>query len=354
MLPDRSQPFTGSPPTGAHARAPRGTESVLVAALQQAVADNSIWVSALREQLARVVVGQKHLVDRLLVAVLTGGHVLVEGLPGLAKTLSLKTLAQAVDARFARIQFTPDMLPADIVGTLVYRPHDGSFVTKHGPVFANFVLADEINRASAKVQSALLEAMQERQVTIGEESFALPQPFLVMATQNPVEQEGTYTLPEAQIDRFLMKVVVGYPSAAEERAILDAMATSAPRLDVDRVVSLPELMSARQVVDSIRVDDRLRDYVVALVRATRKPSEIGLELDHLVRYGGSPRATIALTLSAKAWAFLQGRGYVTPQDIKAVAFDVLRHRVALTYDAEAQGIRSEDVLTKILSTLAVP
>ncbi len=322
--------------------------------LSNAVADNALWVERLRGELARVVVGQKALVDRLLVALLTGGHVLVEGLPGLAKTLSLKTLASALDGRFSRIQFTPDMLPADIVGTLVFDPRDSRFLTKHGPVFASFVLADEINRAPAKVQSALLEAMQEHQVTIGEESFPLPRPFLVMATQNPVEQEGTYTLPEAQLDRFLMKLVVGYPSASEERAILDAMARTAPRLDVDRVVTLDEVLAAREVVDSIHVDERLRDYIVELVRTTRRPSAAGLAMDHLVRYGASPRATIALTLASRAWAFLSGRAYVTPQDIKTLAPDVLRHRVAVTYEAEAQEITAEDVVSRVLVTVAVP
>ena len=350
MLIDRAPTSPAAHPE----RLPRGTENRHLALLQQAVTDNSLWVERLRGELARVVVGQKHLVDRLLVALLTGGHVLVEGLPGLAKTLSLKTLAQAVDARFSRIQFTPDMLPADIVGTLIYNPQHGSFQTKHGPVFANFVLTDEINRAPAKVQSALLEAMQERQVTIGDETFPLPRPFLVMATQNPVEQEGTYNLPEAQVDRFMLKVVVGYPSRDEERAILEAMATSSPRLDVDRVVTLDQIGQARSVVDQLHVDDRVKDYIVAMVHATRKPSELGLEIDHLIRYGGSPRATIALTLAARAWAFLHGRAYVTPQDVKAIAFDVLRHRVAVTYEAEAQDIGAEHVVGQILETLPVP
>ncbi|UJR86691.1 AAA family ATPase [Sandaracinus amylolyticus] len=335
-------------------RAPRGAESPHVALLQQAVRDNSAWVGDLRAQLARVVVGQKGLVDRLLLALLTNGHVLVEGLPGLAKTLSLKVLAQAVEADFARIQFTPDMLPADIVGTLVYHPADGAFVTKHGPVFANFVLADEINRAPAKVQSALLEAMQERQVTIGDHSYALPSPFLVMATQNPVEQEGTYALPEAQLDRFMMKVVVGYPSKSEERAILDAMATSAPRLDVEPVVALHQIASAREIVNAIRVDDRIKDYVVQLVHATRRPSDVGLALDPCIRFGASPRATIALTLAARAWAFLHGRAYVTPQDVKALAFDVLRHRVATTYEAEAEGIGADRIIADVLTAVPVP
>jgi MoxR-like ATPase len=323
-------------------------------ALELAVRDNSLWIGRLRAELGRVVVGQRPLVDRLLVAVLTGGHVLVEGLPGLAKTLSLKTLASAIDAQFRRIQFTPDMLPADVVGTLVYVPHEGRFETRHGPIFANLVLADEINRAPAKVQSALLEAMQERQVTLGEATYALPKPFMVMATQNPVEQEGTYTLPEAQVDRFLLKVIVGYPDAREERSILDAMATSEPRLDVSPVATLDQILHARAVADAVHVDDRLRDYVVSLVRATRAPSSVGLDLDPYVRYGASPRATIALTLSAKAWAFLHGRAYVTPQDVKALAPDVLRHRVAVSYEGEARGVTPEQVVSAILETVPVP
>ncbi len=323
-------------------------------ALEQAVRDNSLWASRLRAELGRVVVGQRPLVDRLLVALLTGGHVLVEGLPGLAKTLSLKTLSSAVDARFRRIQFTPDMLPADVVGTLVYVPHEGRFETKRGPIFANLVLADEINRAPAKVQSALLEAMQERQVTLGDETHALPRPFMVMATQNPVEQEGTYALPEAQVDRFLLKVIVDYPDAREERQILDAMATTQPRLDVSAVATLDQILHARAVVDAVHVDDRVRDYVVRLVRATRRPSEAGADLDAFVRYGGSPRATIALTLSAKAWAFLQGRAYVTPNDVKALAPDVLRHRVAPSYEGEARGVTSERIVSAVLEAVAVP
>ena len=322
--------------------------------VQGAIEDNSLWVARLRDELARVVVGQKGLVDRLLVALLTGGHVLVEGLPGLAKTLSLKTLSAAVDGDFSRIQFTPDMLPADIVGTQVYQPHESAFSVKKGPVFANFVLADEINRAPAKVQSALLESMQERQATIGDKTFRLPRPFLVMATQNPVEQEGTYTLPEAQLDRFLLKVVVGYPSKAEERRILDSMARTRPNTSVDVVVTLDQILRARGVIDDIRIDERVRDYIVELVRATRQPSAVGVDMDRFVRYGGSPRATIALTLCAKAWAFLSGRAYVTPQDVKAIAMDVLRHRVAVTYEAEALDVSPEDVVQRVLEAVPVP
>lgn len=306
-------------------------------------------------EIGRVLVGQHGLVDRLIVALLAGGHVLLEGMPGLAKTLALKTLARAISTSFQRIQFTPDMLPADIVGTLIYNPRDGKFETKHGPIFANLILADEINRAPAKVQSALLEAMQEHQVTLGDTTHPLPSPFMVMATQNPVEQEGTYPLPEAQIDRFLLKVVVTYPSPDEELAILGAMATSAPRLDVSPVVTPDDLYTARRAVDSIYLDERVRRYIVSLVVATRDPAAFGLgEMQPLVRFGASPRATIALALCAKAWAFLQGRGYVTPQDVKAIAPDVLRHRLAVTYEAEAERIDSEQLVARILDQVAIP
>jgi MoxR-like ATPase len=318
------------------------------------VQQTSAWVRPLQQEISRVVVGQKHLIDRLLVGLLTNGHILLEGVPGLAKTLSLKTLASATHLQFKRLQFTPDMLPADIVGTMIYSPRDGSFYTKHGPIFANFILADEINRAPAKVQSALLEAMQERQVTLGEETHQLPQPFLVMATQNPLEQEGTYALPEAQIDRFMLKVLVTYPSRVEERAILDAMATSEPDLGVQPMVSGQDVLHARRVVNSIYVDSKIKDYIVDLVWATRDPKHYGIDLNGYVRYGASPRATIALTLASRAWAFLQGRGYVTPQDVKTLALDVLRHRVAVSYEAEAESISSEDIIAKVMETLPVP
>jgi MoxR-like ATPase len=320
----------------------------------EAVMANSAWVTPLRSEIARVIVGQRHLVDRLLVALLTNGHVLLEGVPGLAKTLALKTLASAVDVQFKRLQFTPDMLPADIVGTMIYNPQDGLFRTKHGPIFSNLILADEINRAPAKVQSALLEAMQERQVTIGDETYALPNPFLVLATQNPLEQEGTYPLPEAQIDRFMMKVIVNYPNRAEERAILDAMATTEP-LPVPRpVVSAEQIVSARHVVNQLYVDDKIRDYIVNLVVATRPPIAASLKLNGYIQTGASPRATIALTLAARALAFLNGRHFVVPQDVKSVALDVLRHRVSVTYEAEAENITSENVIDKILDALPVP
>jgi len=314
----------------------------------------SAWVEPLQREIGRVIVGQKGLVDRLLVALIGNGHVLLEGVPGLAKTLTLKTLAQAAKAQFRRLQFTPDMLPADIVGTLVYNPRDGSFVTKQGPIFANLVLADEINRAPAKVQSALLEGMQERQVTIGDQTFPLPDPFLVLATQNPIEQEGTYPLPEAQVDRFMLKVVVDYPSKAEERQVLDRMATSAPPPQVQPVLDPADVLRARRVADSIYVDEKVRDYVVDVVFATRDPAAYRLDLAPFIRYGASPRATISLAVAAKAWAFLQGRGYVTPQDVKSIGMDVLRHRVVVTYEAEAENMRSEDVVSRIFDAVPVP
>jgi MoxR-like ATPase len=325
-----------------------------LAATSDAVREASAWLYPLRQEIGRVIVGQKYLIDRLLIALIANGHVLLEGVPGLAKTLALRTLAAAIQVRFQRIQFTPDMLPADIVGTLIYNPRDATFNPKLGPVFSNFVLADEINRAPAKVQSALLEAMQERQVTLGESTYALPEPFLVMATQNPLEQEGTYPLPEAQVDRFMLKIVVTYPSRQEERAILDTMATTSPNLNVQPVVTPDQIMRARQVVDSIYIDDKVRDYIVDLVMATRDPKAYKLEFPGWVQYGASPRATIALTLAARALAFLHGRAYVTPQDVKDIAHDVLQHRVTVTYEAEAENLSSRDIVQKILDGLRVP
>ena len=321
---------------------------------QDRIAAASTWVMPLQQEMGRVIVGQKHLLERLLIALLTNGHVLLEGVPGLAKTLALKTLAGCIAVQFKRLQFTPDMLPADIVGTMIYSPQDGAFRTKHGPIFCNLVLADEINRAPAKVQSALLEAMQERQVTIGDETYALPTPFLVLATQNPLEQEGTYPLPEAQIDRFMMKVVVSYPNRSEERAILDAMATTAAMVVPRPVVSAAQIVEARHVVDTLYVDEKIRDYIVDVVLATRPPTAAALKMDGYIQTGASPRATIALTLAAKAMAFLSGRHFVVPQDVKAVAMDVLRHRVAVTYEAEAENISPENIVETILNTLPVP
>jgi MoxR-like ATPase len=323
-------------------------------AARETVVATSAWIRPLQQEMARVIVGQKHLLDRLLVALLTNGHVLLEGVPGLAKTLALKTLANCIALDFKRLQFTPDMLPADIVGTMIYNPQDGAFRTKHGPIFSNLILADEINRAPAKVQSALLEAMQERQVTIGDETYRLPTPFLVLATQNPLEQEGTYPLPEAQIDRFMMKVIVTYPNRTDERAILDAMATTEAMLVPRAVVSAAQILEARHVVNTLYVDDKIRDYIVDLVLATRPPIAASLNLNGYIQNGASPRATIALTLGARAMAFLSGRHFVIPQDVKSIALDVLRHRVSVTYEAEAENISSENIVEKILDALPVP
>lgn len=318
------------------------------------VIEASQWVEPLRQEISRVIVGQTQLIDRLLIALLANGHVLLEGVPGLAKTLTLNTLAEAIQTSFQRIQFTPDMLPADIVGTEIFRPGQAEFIVKKGPVFSNLVLADEINRAPAKVQSALLEAMQERQVTIGEETFYLPELFLVLATQNPIEQEGTYPLPEAQVDRFMLKVVVDHPTFEEERAILDLAAHLGPKIKTQAVVQPEDLLKARSVVESTRIDDRIKDYIVTLIYATRDPKRFNLDLKHYIENGASPRATINLTLAAKASAFLAGRNYVTPQDVKAIAMDVLRHRVSVTYEAEAENITSEDLVKTILDTIPVP
>ena len=318
------------------------------------VKEHSQWITAIQQEIARVVVGQKYLVDGLLVGLLTNGHVLLEGVPGLAKTLAVKTLAAAIRTGFRRVQFTPDLQPADLIGTLVYNPREGVFTTKQGPIFSNLILADEINRAPAKVQSALLEAMQERQVTIGDQTFKLPDPFLVLATQNPLEQEGTYTLPEAQLDRFMLKLNITYPSKIEERQILDLMGTSAPKLNVNAVVDPEQIIRARELVNSIYMDDRVKDYIVDIVFATREPAAYKLQMAGLIRWGASPRATIALTLAAKARAFLSGRGYVTPQDVKSIGLDVLRHRVAITYEAEAENLTSEKIVEKVFATLPVP
>jgi MoxR-like ATPase len=336
-----AQPAVGNPNAG-------------IQSINEAVRTNSQWVQPLRQQMARVIVGQEQLVDRLMVGLISNGHILLEGVPGLAKTLALKTLASAIGLNFQRMQFTPDMLPADIVGTMIYNPQNGSFSTKHGPVFSNLILADEINRAPAKVQSALLEAMQERQVTLGDETYRLPDPFLVLATQNPLEQEGTYPLPEAQVDRFMMKVIVGYPNRTEERAIVDAMAVTEPSLDVQPVVSAEDIINARRVVSGIYVDDKVKNYIVDIVLATRDPKPYGIDLNGWVQCGASPRGTINLTLAARAHAFLQGRGYVTPQDVKDLAYDVLRHRIAVSYEAEAENINSENIVAGILEGLPVP
>jgi MoxR-like ATPase len=301
-----------------------------------------------------VLVGQRRLVDRLLIGLLTDGHILLEGVPGLAKTLAVRTIAKALQLQFGRIQFTPDLLPADVIGTQIYNPRSGEFTIKKGPVFANIILADEINRAPAKVQSALLEAMQEKQVTIGEATYTLPQPFLVMATQNPLEQEGTYPLPEAQLDRFMLKVLLDYPSRADELAILDRMGTMTPQLDIAPVLSPHDVVELRSTVNAIYVADKIKGYIVDLIHATRRPVEYGLELSGLIQYGASPRATIALVRAARANAFLDGRGYVTPDDVKATAADVLRHRVLVSYEAEAEELNAADLLKRILEQLPVP
>ena len=312
------------------------------------------WIARLRESMGQVIVGQKYLIDRLLVGLLANGHVLLEGVPGLAKTLSIRTLGQATGADFKRIQFTPDLLPADIVGTLIYSPKDNTFHTRKGPVFANLVLADEINRAPAKVQSALLEAMQERQVTIGDTTYDLPKPFLVLATENPIDQEGTYPLPEAQVDRFMLKLKVGYPAKSEEREILDRMASTDPSLEAPKVASLEDVQKARQLVNEVYLDPKVRDYIVNLVLATREPEQFKLELGQYIQFGASPRATISLALASKAWALIQGRAYVVPEDIKEIGMDVLRHRVVPSYEAEAEEIDSEELLRSVFAAVPVP
>ncbi len=318
------------------------------------IAQKSAWVSAVKQEMAKVVVGQQKLVNRLILSLLCKGHVLLEGVPGLAKTLSVKALAGTMQAAFSRIQFTPDLLPADLLGTMIYNPEERQFTAKKGPVFANLILADEINRAPAKVQSALLEAMQERQVTLGESSYPLPNPFLVLATQNPIEQEGTYQLPEAQLDRFLFKVVVDYPSRDEELKVLEMMSctTAAPR--TSPVVTVEEIDESRALMDQIFIDPAVQRYIVDLVRATRTPEKVDSRLEGMVRAGASPRATINIALAAKALAFTRQRGYVTPQDVKDLAHDILRHRILLSYEAEAANKTSDNVIDSILSKVPVP
>jgi MoxR-like ATPase len=325
-----------------------------VRVINELVHQQSAFVESLSAEVSKVIVGQKTMVERILIGLLTGGHVLLEGVPGLAKTLTVKTLADSLDMRFQRIQFTPDLLPADIVGTTIYNQAKSEFVSKKGPIFANLVLADEINRAPAKVQSALLEAMQERQVTIGDTTHALPDPFLVMATQNPIEQEGTYALPEAQLDRFMLMIKVGYPTKEDERAIMDRM-TSGMKVTASPVASPQRIAEARSVVQQVYIDEKIRDYIVSIVHATREPKAHGLgELSDFIGFGASPRASIYLNLAARAHAFLRHRGYVTPEDIKAVGVDVLRHRVILTYEAEAEEITSETIIRKLFEHVEVP
>ncbi len=326
--------------------------AVDVKSISREVEKASGFVERFFDEMGRVIVGQKYLVERLMMALVAGGHALIEGVPGLAKTLAVSTMSRALDAGFRRIQFTPDLLPADLTGTLVYSPKTGEFTPRKGPVFTNILLADEINRAPAKVQSALLEAMQEHQVTIGEQSYPLPDPFLVLATQNPIEQEGTYPLPEAQIDRFMLKLKVDYPDKSEERRILDRAAEGFP--EVKAVVRLEDVFKARQVAASIYMDEKLKDYIVDLVFATRRPADYGLDIESYVSYGASPRATIYLARCARVHAFLERRGYVTPHDVKAVAMDVLRHRVILTYEAEAEEKTPESIVQTVLDSVEVP
>ena len=322
--------------------------------LNEHIAEESQFLSALRDGMAQTIVGQRHLVDALFVGLLADGHVLLEGLPGLAKTLAIKTLAQLLDAQFSRVQFTPDLLPADLLGGLIYSQRTEQFTTRRGPIFANFVLADEINRAPAKVQSALLEAMQERQVTLGDQTFPLPQPFLVMATQNPIEQEGTYPLPEAQVDRFMLKVVVGYPKKEEEKLII-RMNNSGEFPKASPVVKPEDIVRARGVVREVYMDEKIERYIVDIVYATRTPEEYGLKnLKDLISFGGSPRASISLSLAAKAYAFIKRRGYVIPEDVRAVCPEVLRHRIGLTYEAEAENVTTEEIIEQVINAVIVP
>lgn len=319
------------------------------------VEQERVILERLRSEIHRVIVGQDELIERLLIGLLCNNHILIEGVPGLAKTLAVTTLARTIQASFQRIQFTPDLLPADLIGTLIYNPQSGEFRTKKGPIFTNIILADEINRAPAKVQSALLEAMQERQVTIGEKTYPLDEPFMVMATQNPIEQEGTYPLPEAQVDRFMLKLKITYPSKEEEKKILERMARSSPRIDVEPVISPKDILRLRELQDEIYMDEKVEDYILDIVQATRTPERFGLaDLGKLIQYGASPRATIFLAMGARAHALLQGRGYVTPQDVKSIGMDVLRHRVIITYEAEAEEKTSEDVVSAIFDNVAVP
>lgn len=331
------------------------SEVVNIKELNERIERESVFVDTLNMEMGKVIVGQKHLIDTLLIGLLSGGHILLEGVPGLAKTLAITTLAQAVDAKFSRIQFTPDLLPADLVGTLIYSQKKEEFTVKKGPVFANFVLADEINRSPAKVQSALLEAMQERQVTIGDETFPLPEPFLVLATQNPLEQEGTYPLPEAQVDRFMLKARITYPKKQEERDIVRLNLDGGGMPKVNKVISPKDIIKAREVVSDVYMDEKIEKYIIDIIFATREPQEYNLpQLAALISYGGSPRASISLAKAAKAYAFIKRRGYVIPEDVRAVCHDVLRHRIGLTYEAEAENVTTEEIITDILNRVEVP
>lgn len=330
------------------------SETINIRELNSLVAGKSDFINLITRGMDQTIVGQKHLIESLLIALLSNGHVLLEGVPGLAKTLAIKTLAQLIDAKYSRIQFTPDLLPADVIGTMVYSVQKEQFQVKKGPIFANFVLADEINRAPAKVQSALLEAMQERQVTIGDNTFALEEPFLVMATQNPIEQEGTYPLPEAQVDRFLLKVVIGYPSKEEEKVIIRQNITN-ERKDIKPLLKPQEILDAQKVCEKIYIDEKIERYIVDIVFATRFPADYGLnDLTTIIAFGASPRASISLARAARSYAFLRGRGYVVPEDVRAVAHDVLRHRIGLTYEAEANTITADEIISEILDKVEVP
>ena len=325
-----------------------------LAAINEAIKAQSEFVSKIKSQIGRVIVGQDKLLDGLLIGLLANGHVLLEGVPGLAKTLAVKSLAASVKADFQRIQFTPDLLPADLVGTLIYNPQSGSFSTKKGPVFAQIILADEINRAPAKVQSALLEAMEEKQVTIGENTYPLPKPFMVLATQNPIEQQGTYPLPEAQLDRFMLKLKISYPTRDEELQIMERMAQTTRSMDITPVITPEEIMKVRLVVDQIYMDAKIKDYIVNLVVATREPAKYNLDIADYIEYGASPRATISLAIAAKAYAFIQGRGYVVPNDIKVIGPDILRHRIIITYEAEASEVTVDDIIKRVFDEVEVP
>ncbi|MEO8841354.1 MAG: MoxR family ATPase [Kofleriaceae bacterium] len=339
---------------GPNVTAGPGRPPVDISALTDQIQSTSGFVDQVFAEVGKVVVGQRDMIERVMIGLLTGGHCLIEGVPGLAKTLTVKTLSQTLNASFSRVQFTPDLLPADITGTIIYNMHTGQFTQKRGPLFANLVLADEVNRAPAKVQSALLEAMQERQITIGDSTHMLPDPFLVLATQNPIEQEGTFPLPEAQLDRFMLLIKVGYPSAADERVMLDLM-SSLDVPQVQEVATIEQVRAARKMVSSVYIDDRVRDYIVHIVQATRRPRDYGLaELAPLIEFGGSPRATLCLAAAARAHAFIRHRAYVTPDDIKAIAHDVLRHRVQVTYEAEAEEVSSEDIVRRVFEYLPVP
>ena len=330
-------------------------QSIDIELLNKQIYAESAFVEQLNEATAKVIVGQNHMIERLLLGLLARGHVLLEGLPGLAKTLAIKTLSKTIDAKFNRIQFTPDLLPADIIGTMIYNPNNNEFTVRQGPIFANFILADEINRAPAKVQSALLEAMQERQVTIGNETFFLEEPFLVLATQNPIEQEGTYPLPEAQVDRFMLKVKISYPNKQEEREIIRRNLDDDPYKSVTPVIHPNDILKAREVVRKVYMDEKIEQYILDIVFASREPQSYGLsDLVPLLNYGGSPRASINLAMASKAYAFLKRRGYVIPEDVRNVCHDVMRHRIGLTYEAEAENISQEDIINKILNTVEVP